>query len=45
MHADDLVVDHGGAGEAVERVAELLPDLHGETAAALVIETVDPGVG
>jgi hypothetical protein len=41
VHADDLVVDHGAAGEAVEGVAELLPHLDGESAAALVVKPVD----
>ena len=41
MHADDLVVDDGAAREAVEGVAEGLPQLDGEAAAALVVEAVD----
>ena len=41
VHADDLVVDDGAAGEAVEGVAEGLPKLDGEAAAALVVEAVD----
>jgi len=41
VHADDLVVDDGAAREAVEGVAELLPHLDGEPAAALVVEAVD----
>jgi hypothetical protein len=41
VHANDLVVDHGTAGEAVERVAELLPHLYGEATAALVVKAVN----
>ena len=41
VHADDLVVDDGAAREAVEGVAEGLPQLDGEAAAALVVEAVD----
>ena len=41
VHADDLVVDDGAAGEAVEGVAEGLPKLDREAAAALVVEAVD----
>jgi hypothetical protein len=41
VHADDLVVNDSSAGKAVEGVAELLPDLDGEAATALVVETVD----
>jgi hypothetical protein len=41
VHADDFVVDHRAARETVEGVAELLPHLDREPAAALVVKTVD----
>ena len=41
MHADDFVVNDGAAREAVEGVAEGLPKLDGEAAAAFVVEAVD----
>jgi len=42
VHAYDFVVDHGRAREAVEGVAERLPELDAEPPAALVVEAVDP---
>jgi hypothetical protein len=41
VHANDLIVNHGATGEAVEGVAELLPHLDGEAAATLVVKSVD----
>ena len=39
--AEDLLVDDGRAGEAVEAVGEGLPELDAEAALALVVEAVD----
>lgn len=41
MHADDLVINHGTTGQAIERVAKLLPHFDRKTATALVIKSVD----
>jgi hypothetical protein len=41
VHAEDLVVDDGGDGQAVEAVGEEPPEAHAETALALVVEAVD----
>jgi hypothetical protein len=41
VHAEDLVVDDGGDGEAVEAVGEELPEADAEPALALVVEPVD----
>ena len=41
MHAENLVVDQGGDGHAVEDILELLPDADGVAALALVVESVD----
>jgi hypothetical protein len=41
VHAEDLVVDDGGDGQAVEAVGEELPEAHAEAALALVVEAVD----
>ena len=41
VHAEDLVVDDGGDGEAVEAVGEELPEADAEAALALVVEAVD----
>ena len=41
VHAEDLLVDDGGDGQAVEAVGEGLPQLDVVAALALVIETVD----
>lgn len=42
MHAQDLLVDHRGDGEAVEAVCEGLPQLDRVASLALVVEAVDP---
>lgn len=41
MHGEDLLVNDGGDGQAVEAVGERLPQLDVVTALALVIEAVD----
>lgn len=41
MHAEDLVIDDGGDGQAVEAVGEDLPEADAEAALALVVEAVD----
>lgn len=41
MHANNLIINDGATGQAVECVAELLPHFDGEATAALVVETVD----
>mmetsp|Transcript_2704 Transcript_2704/g.3708 ORF Transcript_2704/g.3708 Transcript_2704/m.3708 type:complete len:226 (+) Transcript_2704:410-1087(+) len=41
MHAEDLVVDEGGDGHAVEHILELFPDADRVAALALVVEAVD----
>jgi len=41
VHAEDLVVDDGGDGQAVEAVGEELPEADAEAALALVVEAVD----
>lgn len=41
MHGEDLLVDDGGNGQAVEAVGERLPQLDVVTALALIVETVD----
>lgn len=46
MHTDNLVVNDGAAGQAIEGVAELLPHFDRKAATALVVKTinaVDPG--
>lgn len=46
MHADDFVINHGSAGQAVKGVAKCLPEFDTETATTLVIKAVypvDPG--
>lgn len=41
MHTNNLIINNRRTRQAVEGVAELLPDLDGEPATALVIEAVD----
>ena len=41
MHAQDLLIDDGGNGQAVEAVSEGLPQLDVVSALALVVETID----
>lgn len=41
MHADDLVVNDGCAGQAIEGIAKLLPKLDGEPSTAFVIKTIN----
>lgn len=41
VHGEDLLVDDGGNGKAVEAVGERLPELDVITTLALVVETVD----
>ena len=41
MHAEDLVVDEGRDGHAVEDILELLPDANGISALAFIIESVN----
>jgi len=41
VHAEDLVIDDGSDGEAVEAVGEELPEADAEAALALVVEAVD----
>jgi hypothetical protein len=41
MHAKDLLVNHGGAREAVEAVRKRLPELDSETSLAFIIEAID----
>jgi hypothetical protein len=41
VHAENLVVDDGGDGEAIEAVREHFPQLDGVAALALVVEAVD----
>ncbi len=41
VHGEDLLVDDGGNGEAVEAVGERLPQLDVVAALALVVEAVD----
>lgn len=42
MTAEDLLVNDGGDGQAVEAVCERLPQLDVEPSLALVVEAVDP---
>ena len=42
VHGEDLLVDDGGNGEAVEAVGESLPELNVVPPLALVVEAVDP---
>lgn len=41
MHGEDLLVDDGGDGQAVEAVGEGLPQLDVVSSLALIVETVD----
>jgi hypothetical protein len=41
VHGEDLLVDDGGDGQAVEAVSERLPQLDVVSPFALVVETVD----
>lgn len=41
MHGEDLLVDDGGNGQAVEAISESLPQLDVVSSLALVVETVD----
>ena len=41
VHAEDLVVDEGRDGHAVEDILELLPDANGISALAFIIESVN----
>ena len=41
MHREDLLVDNGGNGEAVEAVGKRLPQLDVVPTLALVVEAVD----
>jgi len=41
VHAEDLLVDEGGDGQAVEAVGEGLPNSNVVSALALVVETVN----
>lgn len=41
MHGEDLLVDDGGNGQAVEAVGESLPQLDVVSSFALVVEAVD----
>lgn len=41
VHAEDLIVNEGGNGEAVEAVGEELPEADIEAALALIVEAVD----
>lgn len=42
VHADDLVIQNGHHGKAVEAIGENLPEFNGVPPLALVIEAVDP---
>lgn len=41
MHTDNLVINDSRAGQAVERVAKLLPHFDRKAAAAFVIKTIN----
>lgn len=41
MHGEDLLVDDGGNGQAVEAVGKCLPQLDVVASLALIVETVD----
>lgn len=41
MHGEDLLIDDGGNGQAVEAVGESLPQLDVVSSLALIVETVD----
>ena len=41
MHGEDLLINDGGDGQAVEAVSESLPKLDVVASLALVVETVD----
>ena len=41
MHGEDLLVDNGRDGQAVEAIRKSLPQLDVVAALALVVETVD----
>ena len=41
MHTNDLVVNDGSTGEAVEGVAELLPHLDGKAATAFIVKAIN----
>lgn len=41
MHGEDLLVNDGGNGQAVEAVGESLPQLDVVSSLALIVETVD----
>lgn len=40
MHAEDLLIDDSGNGEAVETVSKRLPELNVITTLTLVVETI-----
>lgn len=41
MHANNLVINDRTAGQAIKRVAKLLPHFYRESTAALIVKTVD----
>ena len=41
MHGEDLLVDNGGNGQAVEAIGKSLPELDVVAAFALIVESVD----
>lgn len=41
MHAQDLVINEGSDGHAVEDILEFFPDADGVAAFALIVEAVD----
>jgi hypothetical protein len=41
MHCEDLLIDDGGNGQAVEAIREGLPELDVVPSLALIVETVD----
>jgi hypothetical protein len=41
VHGEDLLIDDGGDGQAVEAVGESLPKLDVVSSLALIVETVD----
>ena len=41
MHGEDLLINDGGNGQAVEAVGEGLPQLDVVSSLALIVETVD----
>ena len=42
MTAEDLIIDDGGDGEAIETVGKCLPQFDRKPPLAFVVETVDP---